>query len=95
MEEMHAVERARMIVCLNKGIIPIDLTLNEELAKMDPEEARIAKRKFRKLRRKAEKQFRFMKFRSHRLKRAVDKVHKDIRAEANALLRGETAPSGK
>lgn len=90
---MSNMERARMIVCLNKGIIPIDLNVVTELSKMDPMEARKAKRKFRKLRRKAERELQHLKFRSHRKQKAREQVRKAIQEEASVLLKGIPAIS--
>lgn len=41
---------------LKKGVILPSCNVDKELAEMSPEDARIAKRKWRKLKRKAEKQ---------------------------------------
>lgn len=88
-EELSNFERVKMIVCLNLGIIPTDLNLKEELAKMDVEEARKSKRKFRKLRRKQLKKLKHVKFLSHKKQLALQGVKKDINLRALKMLKGE------
>ena len=86
--ELTNLERAKMIVCLNKGIIPTDLDIRQELQKMDPEEARVAKRKYRKLKRKALKSLQHVKFVSRRKQLAAADVKKQIYKEALILAKG-------
>jgi len=88
-EELSDFERAKMIVCLNLGIIPIDLNLKEELSKMEPEEARKLKRKFRKLKRKQLKWLEYVKFVSHKKYLAHQRVISDINFHAWRLLQGK------
>ena len=88
-EEMSNFERAKMMVCLDLGIVPTDLNLKEERAKMDDEEARKSKRKFRKLRRKQMKKLEHVKFLSHRKQLALHGVKKDINLRALKMLQGE------
>lgn len=83
--EMTNLERARMIVCLNKGIIPIDLDVRAEIQKMSAEEARIAKRKYRKLLRKSMKSLQHVKFASSKRQLAAKDVKRKIGKEAEAL----------
>jgi len=86
--ELTNLERARMIVCLNKGIIPTDLDIRQELQKMEPEEARIAKRKYRKLKRKALKSLQHVKFISRRKQLAANDVKNRIHKEALTIVKG-------
>lgn len=88
-DEMSNFERAKMMVCLDLGIVPTDLNLKEELAKMEPEEARKSKRKFRKLRRKHMKKLEHVKFVSHKRQLAVLGVKKEINLLAVKMLGGQ------
>lgn len=49
------LELMRTIVSLDMGIIPINMDLREAFSKMSEEDARKAKRKFRKLKRRVKK----------------------------------------
>lgn len=86
--ELTNLQRARMIVCLNKGIIPIDLNIQQELQKMDLEEARTTKRKYRKLIRKSLKKLQQVKFVSKRKRLSIEAVKNAINKEALVLARG-------
>jgi hypothetical protein len=77
-----------MIVCLNKGIIPTDLDVREELQKMSLEEARVTKRKYRKLLRKSLKSLQHVKFAKSRKHLAAKDVKSRIHREALTLARG-------
>lgn len=87
-EEMTNLERATMMVCLNLGIVPFQLNLKEELAKMDPEEARITKRKFRKLRRKSMKKIEYVKFKSAKNMLAYNAIKREITKAALSIVKG-------
>ena len=82
-----------MIVCLNKGIVPTDLDVRQELQKMDPEEARIAKRKYRKLVRKSLKQLQHVKFASRRKQLAIADVKNRLQKEALTIAKGNSTIS--
>jgi hypothetical protein len=88
-EEMSNFECAKMMVCLDLGIVPTDLDLKDELAKMDDEEARKSKRKFRKLRRKQMKKLEYVKSLIYRKQLALHEVKKDINLRTMKLLQDE------
>lgn len=48
----EAFEMMKTIVALDLGIIPVNLSVKESLQKMEPDEARKSRRKFRKIKRK-------------------------------------------
>jgi hypothetical protein len=79
---------AKMIASLNAGIIPINLNLNEALKDMSPDAARVCKRKFRKLKRKAMKKLSHVKFVKHRQDLAKRNVYNQIEREAFQILKG-------
>ena len=48
MQEDYSVKMVEMIICLNRGIIPFGVNPQEAFKKMDPDQVRSCKRKFRK-----------------------------------------------
>lgn len=57
--EKTPFEMLCIAIALNMGILPFEYKPNETLAKLDPEDAKKLKRKFRKLRRKVKKSARY------------------------------------
>ena len=88
--ELSNYERMQIIVSLNKGIVPLSLDLREEFKRMGPEEARVAKRKFRKMKRKHLKEgyIKTVKFVSKQNQMAKSAIRRDIDVEARSILNG-------
>ena len=87
-EEMNSYELALMIATLNKGILPWE-DLKETLKSMSPDDAKVCKRKFRKLKRKMMKSLDHVKP-SVRQSHAAKAVRRSIEVDAAELMSGKS-----
>lgn len=85
-QEMTKKDIMTMIVCLNMDIIPINLNVKEEIQKMNAEDARKVKRKYRKLQRKIMKNMKHIDSKSRRKRLANIQITAKIQKEALTLM---------
>lgn len=89
-EQLSNIQIVRMMIALNKGIIPLDIDITKALNEMNPEDARTAKRKYRKLVRKYMKcnATQGMKSRTQKRAHAKQKIRHDIVYESYLIVSG-------